>query len=79
MTAYATRDKEASWTFAGCLAAVGERDEALAWLGNAIELGFVNHRFLSTRDPLLAPLRCDPRFEALMDRARAKERAFDAS
>ena len=77
LEAYAARDKEMSWQCASCLAAVGERDEALQWLANAIKLGFVNHRFLATRDTFLAPLRGDPRFEGLMDQAREKQRAFD--
>ena len=77
LEAYAARDKEMSWQCASCLAAVGERDEALQWLANAIKLGFVNHRFLATRDTFLAPLRGDPRFEGLMDQAREKQRAFE--
>jgi serine/threonine protein kinase/tetratricopeptide (TPR) repeat protein len=75
---YAARDKEASWSCAGCLAMVGDRDQALGFLANAIELGFVNGRFLSTRDSFLVPLRGDPRFEALMEKAREKQRTFDA-
>jgi len=77
--AYAERDKEMSWSLADCLAAVGETDQALRWLANAIELGFVNHRFLSSRDPFLAPLRGNPRFEAPMDQARERQRALQAA
>jgi hypothetical protein len=51
-------------------------DQALRWLGNAIDLGFVNCDFFSRIDPLLEALRGDPRFEALMERAREKQRAF---
>ena len=75
--AYAARDKEMSWQCASCLASVGEWDEALRWLANAVDLGFINHRFLATRDRFLAPLRGDMRFEALMDKAREKQRAFE--
>jgi hypothetical protein len=39
----------------------------------------LNHEYLSQRGIFLAPLRGDPRFEALMDKAREKARAFDAS
>ena len=42
-----------------------------------ISWGFTNHRFMSAHNAMLAPLRGDPRFEALMDTARAKERAFE--
>ena len=76
---YAEKDKEISWNLADCFAAVGETEQALRWLGNAVELGFVNHRFFSTRDPFLAPLRNDPRFEAVMAKAREKQRALQAA
>jgi len=38
----------------------------------------VNHRFFSTIDPFLAPLRGDPRFEAMMARAREKQAELEA-
>jgi len=37
----------------------------------------VNERFFATRDPFLAALRGDSRFEALMARAREQQRLFD--
>jgi hypothetical protein len=61
---------------AACLTHVGNNDGALEWLERAIAWGFSNHRFLSEHSRFLAPLRGDPRFEALMERAREKERAF---
>jgi TolB-like protein len=74
---YARQDKEMSWWLAAGCSFVGEVDEALHWLANAIDLGFVNHVFFSTLDPFLARLRGDPRFKALMERAREKQRAFE--
>ena len=56
---------------------LGETDEALDWLENAIELGFLNHRYLGEIDPILAPLRGDPRFQALMARAKQKQAEFE--
>jgi hypothetical protein len=64
------------WLAAGC-SHCGWTEEALHWLANAIDLGFVNHRFLSTIDPFLAALRGEPRFQVLMERAREKQRAFE--
>jgi serine/threonine protein kinase/Flp pilus assembly protein TadD len=73
----ATLDKELSWWLAGACAYAGLKDEALHWLSNAVELGLVNHRFLATLDPFLASLRGEPQFEALMEHAREKQRAFE--
>ena len=71
-------DKEVSWMVAAACASVGDTDEALYWLSRAIEMGFINHRFFAEYDPFLAKLRGDPRFEALMERARAKQREIEA-
>ncbi len=73
---YARQDSEMSWWLAAGCSFVGEVDEALHWLANAIDLGFVNHVFFSTMDPFLATLRGNPRFEALMERARQKQQEF---
>jgi serine/threonine protein kinase/tetratricopeptide (TPR) repeat protein len=70
-------DKEFSWWLAAGCSHSGQTEEALHWLANAIDLGFVNHRFFSTIDPFLARLRGDPRFETLMERAREKQREFE--
>jgi non-specific serine/threonine protein kinase len=76
LVAYARRDKEMSWSTADCLAMIGEIEEALDWLANSIEMGLINDRFFSEFDPFLAPLRGNQRFQALMERAREKERRF---
>jgi len=77
LQAYARRDKEFSWWIADCLAMIGEIDEALDWLANSIEMGLVNDRFFSEFDPFLVPLRGNPRFLTLMERAREKQRGFE--
>jgi len=73
----ARMDKEFSWWLTDSFALMGDTDNALRWLESAIELGFVNHRFWSEIDPFLAPLRTEPRFQALMSRARERQRAFE--
>jgi hypothetical protein len=50
---------------------------AIEWLEHAVNWGFCSYRFLSELSPFLAPLRGHPRFEALLERAREKERAFE--
>jgi TolB-like protein/Flp pilus assembly protein TadD len=69
---------ELTWLVAAASAAVGDLDEALYWLSRAVEMGFINHRFFAEVDPFLARLRGNPRFEALMERARAKQREIEA-
>jgi len=61
---------------AACLARVGDHDGALDWLERSVAWGFSNHRFLSEHSRLHAPLRGNPRFQALMDRARRKQLDF---
>ena len=54
------------------------REEALTWLTQAVSWGFSKPpRFLAEHNRLLAPLRGDPRLEALMEKAREKEREFE--
>jgi eukaryotic-like serine/threonine-protein kinase len=74
---YARRDGQSAWNIAACYAKLGDAGRALAWLESAIDRGFVPVQFLATIDPFLAPLRGDPRFEGLMNKAREKQRAFE--
>jgi serine/threonine protein kinase len=71
------RDFSYSWWVACAYVMLGDAESALDWLENAIEHGFLNHRFLGEIDPILAPLRADPRFRALMARAREKQAEFE--
>jgi hypothetical protein len=71
------RDLQFSSYVACAYAMLGDADTALDWLENAVELGFLNHRYLSGIDPLLAPLRGDPRFQALMSVARERAKALE--
>jgi tetratricopeptide (TPR) repeat protein len=63
-------DHQYSYFAAECLTECGEHDAALQWLANAIGLGMTNDEFFARHNRFLAPLRGDPRFEALMERAR---------
>ncbi len=55
---------------------LGRTDDALRWLRRAVDRGFLHHRFFGEVDPLLAPLRDDPRFKAILDQARTAAEAF---
>ena len=63
---------------AGLLARVGCHGDALYWLARAVDWGFaLSPTFHTEHNRFLAPFRGDPRFEALMDKAREKQRAFE--
>ena len=74
----ARSESEICWWLADSFSLMGHAGEALHWLENAIQIGFVNERFWSECDPFLAPLRTDPRFLALMNRARDRQREMQA-
>jgi hypothetical protein len=76
---YARHDGQSAWTMAACYAKLGDAEPAFAWLEHAIARDFIPVRFLATIDPFLASLRGASRFEALMDRARGRQRAIDAA
>jgi serine/threonine protein kinase len=64
--ATASKDLEYSSFLAQGFALLNERAEALHWLENAANLGFINYPFLTKHDPFLENLRGDKRFEKLM-------------
>ena len=66
------------WWTADCFALVGDRDTALEFLERAVELGMINHPFLSHHDPLLGGLRGQEDFERLMRRVRSAWDRFEA-
>jgi adenylate cyclase len=62
---------------ANALAHVGEYDEALHWLERSIGWGFTNYQFLSKHNRFLEPLRCNQRFQSLMEQAQEEQESFD--
>jgi TolB-like protein len=73
----AWRSSHTSAIVASCLARFGDSEVALDWLEHAVDHGFSNHRYLGALSPLFQPLHGNPRFEALLELARQKERAFE--
>ena len=46
------------------------KNEALYWLENAVNLGFINYPFFNDYDPLLDNIREEERFRKLMKRVK---------
>jgi len=63
------RDAEWSYMVANRLSLLGAREEALDWLENAINRGFLNYTLFQC-DPLLDNIRGEGRFKRLMERAK---------
>lgn len=64
-------DPQYAWTIAEGLTLIGEREEALEFLGSAIDNGMLNYRLLAELDPFLKGLRKTPEFRELMKRVEA--------
>jgi serine/threonine protein kinase/tetratricopeptide (TPR) repeat protein len=67
-----------AWMLADGYALIGRRDEAIRWLKEAVDRGFINYPFLATRDPFLESLRGDAEYQALMQQVHKRWQAFDA-
>jgi len=70
-------DKSYSVMMAECFASIGEKEEAITWLENAVMRGFLNYRFLSEYDRFLEGLRPDPRFRRLIRTAQEQFEALE--
>jgi Flp pilus assembly protein TadD len=66
-----------SWWMADCYALVGEREAALGCIERMIELGIFNYPFLAQHEPFIAPIRGEPRFVGLLERAKRQWDAFE--
>ncbi len=73
---FAWNDPETPELVAGWLSLVGEREKALDWLEHWIDRGSINYPMLAHGDPLLEPLRGEPRFQRLLARVRPEWESF---
>jgi serine/threonine protein kinase len=74
----ARRDPQYSWFVADIHALAGLKEEALDWLSNAVDRGFVNYPFIAEHDPLLESIRREPRFRDIAARAKYEWEHFEA-
>lgn len=70
-------DEQFSWEMAASYALIDQKKEALDWLENAVNRGFINYPFLNEYDPLLENIRGDERFKKLMKRVKHEWENFE--
>jgi len=63
-------DEQYSWWMAACYSLIGKAEEALGWLENAVERGWICYPFLSEHDSFLENIRDEERFKQLMKRVK---------
>ena len=56
---------------------LGQPGLAIAWLGKAVERGFINYPYMANHDPLWAPLRDEPGFQVILRDVRKRWEQFD--
>jgi len=71
------RDITFSHHLAGIFSLLGSKKDALDWLQNAIDRGFINYPLLAEKDPWLANIRGEPRFKKLMERVKYEWEHFE--
>ncbi len=71
--------RSAIWSYyaANVYAIVGDWEQTLEWLENAVNRGFINYPFLCEYDPFLARLRSNSRFRRLMARVKGEWKRFE--
>jgi eukaryotic-like serine/threonine-protein kinase len=70
------RDCEWSYWIASRLALLGAKPQALDWLENAVNRGFINYPYLQC-DPFFDDMRGDVRHKKLLDRAKHEWEHFE--
>jgi len=71
------RDPEWSYNVAQAFALLDEKKEALDWLENAVDRGFINYPFISKHDTFLDNIRGEERFKKLMERVKYEWEHFE--
>ena len=62
---------------AGSYSLINEKEEALNWLENAANRGFIHYPWLNKHDPFLENIRGEERFRKLMERVKKEWENFE--
>jgi disulfide oxidoreductase YuzD len=71
------RDCYWSYNVADAFALLNEKKEALDWLENAVNRGFINYPFINEYDSFLENIRGEERFKKLMERVKHEWEHFE--
>lgn len=66
------------WHMADGYALIGRRADALRWLREAIDRGFINYPYLTEHDPFLESIRDESEYGALMQEVHRRWAGFEA-
>ena len=71
--------REGLWSYhiASDFALLNAKEEALDWLENAVDCGHINYPLFAEKDPWLANIRGEPRFQKLMERVKYEWEHFE--
>lgn len=69
-------DEHPSWWMTCVYSVIDEKEKALKWLQNTIDLGFINYPLMAYQDPAMQNLRSEERFWELMQIARNRWEAI---
>jgi hypothetical protein len=56
---------------------LGLNDEAVGWLENAADRGFINYPYIAEYDPFLATISQDERYKQLLNRIKYEWEHFE--
>jgi pentatricopeptide repeat protein len=73
----AKRDMQTAWIVASGYAQLGMVDEAVAWLRQAMNRGFVHYPFLAEYEPFRARVRSDPQVQEVLSEVKARWEVFE--
>ena len=60
-----------------CYANLGIVEEAVAWLRQSTERGFINYPFLAEKEPFLARIRSEPQVQEVLKEVKQRWEVFD--
>jgi TolB-like protein/lipoprotein NlpI len=77
LIAAAKSDVQLSWMVGACYAMLGKAKDAIGWIEQAVERGFIHYPFLAEYYPFFANIRGEPRFKKLMERVKYEWEHFE--